>query len=198
MRCIKMKKDIVNIIFGDSIAYGLYDYELSGWVNQLRNKDEVMKNSVYFNLSIPGQNSLMISNRFEQEFLSRYNNDDEFNLIFAFGIKDALLLNDNPDHLEVFKENVIFLINTAKKYTKNIYFLGLLDVDLDIRNMYQKTNIEIIDQTLKTLCQQDQVKFISMKNIVELTELTDGLHPNSLGHQKIANYIYETIFNKDN
>ena len=57
-------KDKVTIIFGDSIAYGLYDNEL-GWSYMLRRK--LIKNHFIFNLAIPGQNSNNILDKFEIE-----------------------------------------------------------------------------------------------------------------------------------
>ena len=84
-------KDIVTIIFGDSISYGLYDKEYLGWVNRV--KLNLNSNHYIFNLAIPGQSSKDILNKFEIELQNRYNNLDSFKLIFAFGIKDAILLN---------------------------------------------------------------------------------------------------------
>lgn len=193
-----MNKDIVNVIFGDSIAYGLYDNEYWGWWNRLKTKDENMSKSFYFNLSIPGQSSIDIAKRFQIEFENRYNIDDDFNIIFAFGIKDALLLNENPNHLKLFEDNIINTINHSKKYNTNIYFLGLLDVDLKERTQYQQENIDIIDKTLEKICNENKVSYINMKNIIDIKELTDGLHPNSIGHTKIADHIYKSIFQKEN
>ena len=62
-----MKKDTVNIIFGDSIAYGLGDTECFGWLNRLRKKDEKLLKEFFLNLSIPGQSSSEIVERFEFE-----------------------------------------------------------------------------------------------------------------------------------
>ncbi len=190
-----MKKDLVNIIFGDSIAYGLYDYEYYGWPTRIRKKlDEQDINNYLVNLSIPGQNSNDILNRFENEILPRYNHEDTFYLIFSFGIKDALLLNKDKKHQETFQNNLEKIIDISKKYTTNIYFLGLLELDLEKRSEYIKNNINIINNILKETCKIKKTKYIDMTNIINIKDLSDGLHPNELGHTKISDYLYKEIY----
>lgn len=147
-----MKKDTINIIFGDSIAYGLGDNEYFGWWNRLRKKDEQLLKEYFLNLSIPGQSSFEIMERFEFELKKRFNRDDKFKIFFAFGIKDALKLEDNKKYIKKFEQNVIKLINIAKKYTTDIYFLGLLNVNETIKTNYKKENIDTINNCLKLLC----------------------------------------------
>ena len=62
-----MNKDNVSIIFGDSITYGLYDKEMCGWVNRVRQElEKINQNNFVINLGIPGQNSTNIKNRFKK------------------------------------------------------------------------------------------------------------------------------------
>lgn len=190
-----MKKDIVNILVGDSIAYGLGDNEFFGWYNRLRKKDNTMLKQFYFNLSIPGQSSNEILKRFEIEFSNRFNNMDIFNILFAFGIKDALKWNNDMEYIKVFEQNVIKLINIARQHTNNIYFLGLLDVDTAIRTEYDKDKVNQINKLLKNICYKSNVIFIEMNGVVNKSDLFDGLHPNEVGHEKISEYIYNKIFN---
>lgn len=189
-----MKNDIVNIIFGDSIAYGLGDDKHFGWFNRLRIKNDLKLKQFYFNLSIPGQGSTEILKRFDTEFKARFNNEDKFNLIFAFGIKDALKLGSDKEYIKVFEPNVISLISLAKKYTTNIFFLGLMDVDIALRNEYSENDIKQINVLLEKVCQKNDVAFINMSGIVNKNDLFDGLHPNEVGHKKISDYIYDSIF----
>ncbi len=188
-----MEKDVVNIIIGDSIAYGYGDNEYFGWHNRLRRKDSELQNQIFFNLSIPGQSSVEITKRFKDEFLSRFNNDDIFNVIFAFGIKDAYRLVKEKEHIKIFEKNVSKLISFTKKYTNNIYFLGLLDVNLSIRTNYTEESIEKVDNTIKTLCLENDVKYIKMSKVVTVDELIDGIHPNEFGYQKICDYLYNYL-----
>jgi len=187
-----MEKDVVNILVGDSIAYGYGDNELFGWYNRLRKKN-YKQNQFYFNLSIPGQSSIEITKRFKQEFLSRFNSNDIFNVIFAFGINDASRLTEDMSHKKVFEKNVKSLINFTKKYTSNIVFLGLLDVDVKVRTNYNLEYIKMIDNTLKLICEENDVKYIKMSGIIPLFDLIDGIHPNESGYQKICDYLFKNL-----
>ena len=188
-----MEKDIINIIVGDSIAYGYGDNELFGWHNRLRKKNDKLQNQFYFNLSIPGQSSIEIAKRFEQEFLSRFNNDDIFNVIFAFGIKDALKLTNDATHKGIFENNVQRIISFTKQHTSNITFLGLLDVDTNVRPNYSIKCIKTIDNILKSICEKKEIKYISMSGVVPLDDLVDGIHPNESGYQKICDYLLKNL-----
>ena len=185
-----MKKDLVTIVWGDSIVYGWHDNELGGWVNRLKiNLSKKSKGNFVFNLGIPGQNSNDIFKRFEKELTDRFNNEDNFKLIFSFGIKDSLLVNKNQQHLDIFKNNIIQIIKKAKQFTKDIYFIGLIKPDLSIREEYKLGNVQLIDDTIKKQCELNNVKYIEMKNIITEKDLADGLHPNPVGYEKITNEI---------
>ncbi len=191
-----MKKDIVNILIGDSIAYGLGDNKYFGWFNRLRLKNKDMLKEFYFNLSIPGESSNEIVKRFELEIRNRINDQDTFNIIFSFGIKDALKLKNNKEYLETFINNVLNIILISKKYTNNIYFLGLIDVNLDIRTEYDIESINKINNELELICINNKINFINMKNVLDIDDLYDGLHPNEIGHEKICNYVFNELFNE--
>ena len=189
-----MKKDTVNIIFGDSIAYGLGDTEYFGWWNRLRKKDEKLLKEFFLNLSIPGQSSSEIIERFEFELKRRFNYDDEFKIFFSFGIKDALKLGYDKTYLKIFEHNIIELIKIAKNYTTNIQFLGLLNVNETIRVGYKRENIDTINECLESLCHKYSINFINMLDVINIKDLCDGLHPNELGHEKISQYLYESLY----
>lgn len=191
-----MKKDIVNILIGDSIAYGLGDNKYFGWFNRLRLKNKDMLKEFYFNLSIPGESSNEIVKRFELEIRNRINDQDTFNIIFSFGIKDALKLKNNKEYLETFINNVLNIILISKKYTNNIYFLGLIDINLDIRTEYDIESINKINNELELICINNKINFINMKNVLDIDDLYDGLHPNEIGHEKICNYVFNELFNE--
>lgn len=184
--------DNVFVIFGDSISYGLYDKECCGWVNRLRIKLESLADNNYVvNLGIPGQNSFDIRKRFEYELENRYNDSDNFILIFAFGIKDAAILRNNLEHMNVFKDNVEYIIDMSKKYTSNIYFVGLLEPDYSRRTEYDKKYVDEIDNALENICQENKIEYINVRDLIPVDELIDGLHPNNIGHEKISTVILE-------
>lgn len=176
-------KDIVTLIFGDSIAYGLYDNKL-GWTYRLRKKLD--NNNFIFNLSIPGQSSFDILNKFEIELKNRYNEIDDFKVIFSFGIKDAL-----KNNIDDFKNNVLEIINKTKTYTKDITFIGLIKPDINKRTEYDLDKVILFDNTLEEICNKENLKYIKLIDLINNNELVDGLHPNDVGHEKIFKEIYE-------
>lgn len=192
-----MKVDVVNILFGDSIGYGIGDNEYFGWFNRIRNENKYKNDQIYFNLSIPGQSSKDILKRFKKEFLSRFNKNDIFNIIFSFGIKDTLKLNNNK-YLNTFKSNVLKVIQIAKKYTNNIYFIGLIEIDNNIRLEYNIDSIKRINELLKDICQLKNIPFYNINEVINKSDLYDGLHPNSEGHKKICEYLEKNNFLKNN
>lgn len=185
-------KDTVSIIFGDSISYGLYDKEYLGWVN--RTRLNLNNNHYIFNLAIPGQSSKDILDRFEIELKTRYNELDNFKLIFAFGIKDVLLLNKDNNHINIFKENVLKIVEISKNYTEDINFIGLIKPDFNIRNEYSLEDVITIDNTLEELCKDNNFNYIKLIDLINNNELTDGLHPNNIGHKKISERILNSIY----
>lgn len=193
---MQVNQDNVYIVFGDSIVYGLYDKEYCGWVNRLRKKlENISENNYIVNLGIPGQCSLDIKKRFELEIKNRYNDYDNFILLFAFGIKDALKLNDNLNYINEFKDNVKHIISRAREYTSNIYFVGLLQPDYDTRKEYSVDYVNDIDKILCECCNSEEIKYINVSNLISKNELVDGLHPLDNGHEKIASYIFECLLN---
>lgn len=185
-----MKKDLVTIVWGDSIVYGWHDTELGGWVNRLKiNLSKKNKGNFVFNLGIPGQDSNDIIKRFEKELTYRFNNDDDFKLIFSFGIKDSLLINKDKKHLDIFEENITQIMKKAREFTKDICFIGLIKPDLTIRNEYKLDNVMLIDAVIKKQCKLNNIKYIEMKHIINEKDLADGLHPNPIGYEKITNEI---------
>lgn len=187
-------KDNNYIIFGDSITYGLYDKEMCGWVNRVRQElENKNKNNFVINLGIPGQNSTNIKNRFEIELKNRYNNTDNFILIYAIGIKDASILKNDLNHINIFKENIKYIIDITRKYTNNIYFIGLIEPNYSKRKEYTKENVFLIDDTIKTICENNKVNYIKVRDKIKDNLLVDGLHPNEEGHKILSKVILENI-----
>lgn len=192
-------KDNDYIIFGDSITYGLYDKEMCGWVNRVRQElENKNKNNFVINLGIPGQNSTNIKNRFEIELKNRYNNTDNFILIYAIGIKDASILKNDLNHINIFKENIKYIIDITRKYTNNIYFIGLIEPNYSKRKEYTKENVFLIDDTIKTICENNKVNYIKVRDKIKDNLLVDGLHPNEEGHKFLSKVILENIIQKTN
>lgn len=191
-------------IFGDSIAYGHSDYKNGGWANILKTNLMNKQDDFYtiFNLSVSGDTTSDILNRFDNEINVRFCSTDDINVIFAIGINDTQNIN-NKDRvsIETFKDNINNLIKKARKYTNNFMFLGLTNVDeskvtplpWNPMKCYLNKKIIIFDNELEGICNNKNIKYIKLYDTLNIDDLDDGLHPNSNGHRK----IYESITNKN-
>ena len=196
-------KDTTIMVFGDSITYGANDSKLGGWVNRLRMILETKESHFsVFNLEISGEVTKETLQRFEFECKKRYDKDDNTTIIFAIGINDTQELNRAQRvSLNDFQDNINKLIADAKKFTNNIFFIGLTKVDeskvapIPWKNNVSFSNKKIImfDSLLEDICQDNQVMYIEMFDLLKLDELSDGLHPNEIGHQKICDKVLNQI-----
>lgn len=198
-------KDINILIFGDSITYGAWDKEKGGWVNRLRlalENDNSNNSYNVFNLGISGDVTEGIKNRFVNECKIRFAKEDNTIIIFSIGINDTQNIKDKYRvSLETFKNNIIALINSAKKYTDNILFIGLTKVDeskvtplpWNKDKCYLNNKIIDFDKELKSICLENNVDYLYIYDLLEVDELFDGLHPNNVGHQKICDKVKTKI-----
>ena len=104
------------IVLGDSITYGAWDIQGSGWASRLRlyldgvqEKDE-SKYFLTYNLGIPGENTDGLVGRFESEFKARSRNEDEESVfVFAYGANDSVFFKSTNEFCE-FPKIDLFLI----------------------------------------------------------------------------------------
>ncbi|MFH1565534.1 MAG: GDSL-type esterase/lipase family protein [bacterium] len=194
-------------IFGDSITYGAWDLEKGGWVNRLRlYLDNNKFYTEVYNLGISGDTTSDLLKRFDVELETR----KPGKIIFSIGNNDSVFLDKEKcqmTSIEKFEENIKTLILKSKKQTPDIVFTGLTPVDEDKTSpipwatdkTYKNQYIKIYNDKIQEICDKEKVKFIDLynnfiklKNYKEL--LSDGLHPNSDGHQLIFEIIKQNIF----
>ncbi len=188
-------------VWGDSITYGASDSEKGGWVNRLNlsfgGKDEDIN---VYNVGISGDRTYDLIERFEIECKKR--NPDL--ILFAIGTNDSQYTGnrDNPStSLEKFRDNLQWLIDSAKKYSDKIGFVGLTRVDeskvMPIpwreNTYYDNENIEKYDLIIKDVCISNKIFYLHMLDLLNNSLLNDGLHPNSLGHEKMFLKIKDFI-----
>ncbi|MBD3362278.1 hypothetical protein GF362_01005 [Candidatus Dojkabacteria bacterium] len=191
-------------IFGDSIAKGHNDYKNGGWATLLGNRLERECNDLStYNLSISGDTSQNILNRFEIEAKLR----NPVGILFAYGINDAAInikSGKTQINLKKFEENTQKLINICRKYSYKAMFLGPTSINQQLLNpvpwipdtKYGLEKIEKYHTRLKTICKNREEYFIPLIKLLSNSDLDDGVHPNSQGHKKIFKNIYS--FLKDN
>lgn len=109
--------------FGDSITYGAWGIQTSGWAALLRQylDDLQEKNSNYYglfyNLGIPGETTTGLLNRFDNEVKARIRVNDESVFIFAFGANDAVFLvseNKFRTSKDEFENNLSIVFEKAR------------------------------------------------------------------------------------
>ncbi len=195
--------DKVICVFGDSNTFGFWDFDKGGWVNRLRlyfdSKSPDNFYVVVYNLGIDGDDTSSLLKRFEAECKTR----NPSVIIFDIGSNDTFLnLNgENNISLKQFETNIISLINQAKKFTNKIVFVGFLPVDesktspvlWDKNISYTEKEIKKYNDKLKDLIKKAGVLYIDISNMFSNMDLEDGVHLNSLGHEKLFNKVKEFL-----
>lgn len=197
------------LIFGDSIAYGAWDAE-GGWAQRLRKYlDKKIIDSGYelyylvYNLGVDGDTSAGLLKRFEAEAKPRMREDEETIFIFSVGTNDSIYDNREKTFRcppQAYEKNLKKLIKQAKKYSDKLIFVGSTPVDkradpiswlpdCSCKNEYFKE----YDRIAKEVFEKNNGYFIDVFSEFEKVDyerlLTDGVHPDSEGHELIFNCV---------
>jgi len=198
-------------VFGDSITFGRGSQPEKGWCDKLKDYFETKDYyNCLFNLGIPGDTSKGLLRRFDAEASARITfkrEEDRQIIIIAIGINDSRLNKGIAEtEKDEFQNNIRELIEKAKKYTKEIVFIGLTPVDEEKTLDYEGTtftNKRIIEYNhiIRDNCLKENIHYI---NIIETLLkidykelLDDGLHPNDKGYEKIF-IIIKDFLEKNN
>lgn len=189
-------------IFGDSITYGSVDPENGGWVTQLRHYFETNNYDIsVYNQGIFDDNTDNLLIRFKVECVARKPQI----IIFAIGINDSQYIKtkNNPCiSQEKFQNNLVELINQAKKFSNNIVFIGLTKVEekklmpipwTTEEKFYDNDNITRYNSIIEKVSIEYNLLFLNLLDLLEIIDLDDGLHPNSKGHRKMFLKIKEFL-----
>lgn len=181
-------------IFGASSTWGAWDKEMGGWVNRLRLfiDNNNFDDGLVYNLGVSGDTTEHLLKRFDAEAEARKPDI----IIFSIGDNDSIDFKNKGNNLvfiEKFENNLMKLIDKAKKITSNILFLGLKPIDEKKTNpvlwdndaFYKTANIEKYDKKLMEVANKNKVEYIRMYDVLEKNDLSDGLHLNESGHEKI-------------
>jgi len=184
-------------IFGDSITWGAFDYDKGGWVERLKSK--LMSDDIIYNLGVSDDSTEEVIKRLENETEAR--NPDI--IIFAVGMNDAYRYNgETRTSIDEFRKNIEILTNKAKRITDKIVFIGLTNVDEAKTNPYSwdenissnNEDISQYDEAIEFFCQNNGLTYVEMLGVlIKDEDLCDGLHPTSIGHQKMFEVISKAI-----
>lgn len=194
------------LVFGDSIAWGAFDYEKQGWVNRLREyfENNNINLSVY-NCANSGETTDILLQRLEIEVKCKTWKGEEIMLMFAYGTNDFTYVKSKNNYWTL-KKDFSDNMNKILKFSDNVaiktFILSPLVVDEskitptpwdDDFYTYEK-DIKECFEVLKQICLYENVEFVDLSNTITKNDLSDGLHPNSIGHQKIFEKIKDLEF----
>jgi len=194
------------LVFGDSIAWGAFDNEKGGWVERLKThflRNYKKQGIGVYNFSVSSNDSRGVL-KFLEADIEKINQieKEDFILLFSIGSNDPRYI-DEPNNVFIsekeFKENLQKIIETAKKYSNRIIFTGLIKIDDKLtqpwneNEFWRNKDIEIYDKIISQKCDNNKIHFIPLFNLINESDLLDGLHPNTKGHEKIYNHIKEQL-----
>ena len=198
------------LVFGDSITQGFWDSE-GGWVSRLRKTYDKVSietdeyNEPYiFNLGVSGNTSDDLLTRFNDETKARANGESTF--IISIGVNDSRTkAGVNFSDTKHYTQNLSKLLSLARKYSDKIIFIGLTPCVEERSNPvswgdtgYTNGRIGEFDAALRNFCEENHVTFVEVfepfstaQNETEL--LPDGLHPNNVGQQLLADLVQPVL-----
>ena len=191
-------------MIGDSIAHGYYDEQNLGWFARL---GEMILSShpgeyVFNNISQSGDNIADTTNRAVYEVLSR-----QFDLIIVnTGINDLRRRKNSELQLD-FSEGVriMYLNKLLDILALTRAKIVVLDLTPVIENRYTEqaslvrynSDVERYNEIIKNICQQKNIKFFERYSTWKDRDLEklykDATHPNSEGHQIMAEEVYNYL-----
>ena len=185
------------IVIGDSITYGIGDYENGGWSAMLKkyivNQDDTkICNNFVQVVGFPGATSKDILNKIDS-VLDTFKHDEFNNIVMlSIGVNDTQNFNGNYKvSIDSYKSNIEYIIKKIKDREFKIIVLGLTRIGINERlefkpnKYYDNTVIEEYDSELKKICDESIINYIPMQDVLQKDDFVDGLHPNSKGHKKI-------------
>ena len=203
------------IIIGDSITYGIGDFESGGWAAMFKNyivkKDNSKECSNYVHVAgFPGAISTDILTKIDSILKSFKHEEFTNTVILSIGVNDTQEFNGSQKNsIEEYKANIEKISKCVMDNDCNMIILGLTRIESDEKFLWKQNkyydneiiteydrDLELIlsyDAELENLCKNNRIKYIAMQDILQKADFIDGLHPNHNGHKKICNYIIESI-----
>jgi lysophospholipase L1-like esterase len=160
-----------------------------------------------YNLGISSDTSTRVLERLRSETEARLKEGGDACFVFSIGTNDSIWFIDESKYwveLDEFKNNLQSIIDTAKKFSSKILFLGNYPVDegktlptytWDKTIRSHNEDIEQYEQATKEIASKNDIPFIDVFNLFTEDEVreyltSDGVHPNDKGHEKLAELVY--------
>ena len=198
------------LIFGDSITQGFWDNK-GGWATRLAGQyvphkleDLAGEWTLFFNLGVSGDFVHNVLERLKTETKVRQWKKEPVTIILNVGVNDSVLINNKVKmEADDFQKQYEKLIDASLKLTKNVLCVGLSAVDANLTDPWKygdheqwlNNRIDLFEDTIKQSARRKEVPIVPIydKFRAEMAKGTklhaDGLHPNSAGHQLIAEAV---------
>ncbi len=195
------------IVIGASETYGMCDPD-GGWVRKLRAYidrkyyEDRMEKTYVFNLSVSGNTTRDLLNRFETEIKNRLRYDKTIFFLSA-GLNDSrrYKLHKEKEILpEEFEENLAKLFRLASAYSNRILFMTVHPIDDSKTNpipwapdeYYLNKQAKHYVELSKKCCKKSGIFAIDVFSAWEQTNFQrflfkDGMHANAAGHEYMFN-----------
>jgi len=199
------------LVFWDSIARWAFDEEKWWRVERLKAKmfewgQDTFEHSVYnFSVSSTDTRGVLKGLRPNIEWIKNiaWCEKDNSLIIFAVWTNDAryewawwpLWVPEKE-----FKSNLKKMIEVASEYSNRILFVWALPVDeaycmpvSRCDEYYENEKLKLYDTFTKNISQVLWKEYLDVWNCIELSDLDDGIHPNTQWHRKVYKKIYEYL-----
>lgn len=203
------------IIIGDSITYGIGDFESGGWStmfkNYIVNQDDSKVCNNYVSIAgFPGATSLDILNKIDIILQVFKHKEFKNTVILSIGINDTQIFDGKSKiNIQDYKSNMDKIAKIVIDNGCNLIILGLTRIQSDekflwkpskyydnsIISQYDKILMNDLQSTpnLKQLFFNKKIQYISLKDVLQKLDFADGLHPNHKGHKKILDHIIKYV-----
>jgi lysophospholipase L1-like esterase len=173
-------------VFGDSIVMGSDDREAGGWVARLRLDFNSRERISVYNLGVDGDRSEQLLRRLGSEAAAR----NASVIVIAIGANDLGWHGGAGTDGALFRERYDRILSEAGRFTRRILTLGILNVD-EANESHGVSNGQVLafNEVIEELARGHGAEFLDLYGALEPGDFTDGLHPNSSGHSKLAPLI---------
>ena len=194
------------IIIGDSLTYGIGDYETGGWAQMFKkyvvglDDSKVCNNYVHI-LAFPGATSTIILTKLNGIFDAVKHSEFNNIVILSIGVNDTQEYNGSfKTSIEDYERNIKNIIYNINCQGAKLIILGLARIQSDDKffwkpgKFYCNETLDKYDEVLRRICLDNNIEYIKTSDVLDKDDYIDGLHPNQKGHQKTYERVKESIF----